>query len=226
MIGLWITLAILTVCIAIGFIKVRILVEFQDTVTLRLMVGWISVRVFPSRKKRKRKSPNKDETNLANRKGSEEKKIPKQGNLSAKQICTLLRRVKPLLERLLARIFGYIRFYCAELSVQISTGDAASTAIAYGTVVQAMSYLEAWLCQIDRWSVRAKRTFSVRCDFAGSQSHINGRIGAYLCVWQLPVIGVQAFLSFLKIRKIQKSQQISKNEKNIVKQEEQMHDGQ
>lgn len=226
MTGLWITLAVFAVCIAIGMTKIRVLVELQSTVTVRLAVGWISVRIFPSRKKRKTKSLKKTENNPANHKGAEEKKSSKQANLSPKQICTLIRRVKPLLERLFARIFGYIRLYRAELSVRVATDDAASTAIAYGSVVQAVSYLEAWLCQIDRWSARTKRAFSVRCDFTGSKSQVNGRIGVYLRVWQLPVIGMQAFLSFLKIREIQKLQQTQKNENNIAKQEELTHDGQ
>ncbi len=80
-----------------------------------------------------------------------------------------LRLVRGLLSLIVRRKYKWLRLRTARLHIRVATGDAATTAVAYGAVSQSVAYLLALLDRITRLRAREPEV-SITADFLGEHS--------------------------------------------------------
>ena len=96
----------------------------------------------------------------------------------------------------LGGFFGHLRVDVARFKITVATGYAASTAIAYGAVSQAVSYLLAILKSNKNVRGINKADVDIVCDFLGERSSADIKLSFSLRVWHILHI---ALISLLKL---------------------------
>ena len=98
----------------------------------------------------------------------------------------------------LGSFFGHLRVDVAKLKIKVATGDAASTAIAYGAVSGAVACLLAIFENSKRVRGLKKAEMDIVCDFLGESSSADIKISFSLRVWHLFYIAFAALGKFVK----------------------------
>jgi len=212
MVALMIVLALL-----FGFLFLRVKVEigYADEVTLRLRILGIPIRILPSSKKKKKergmsarkaqkireklqkKSDKKKIAKAEKKKAKEEKKKTKEKK-SVQEIVGLIHMIIQLVEIVIGRFFRHLRIHIARIHVVIATGDAATTAIGYGAVTQAINVLFPILEQVRNFPKLKKADINVRADFEKESPELDILLGFSIRIWQVFHIAFGALFTFIK----------------------------
>ena len=90
----------------------------------------------------------------------------------------------------------------------MATGDAATTAIAYGAVTQAVNLLFPLLEQVKNFSFPKERDIDIVADFAGEGMEADIKISVSLRVWHLFHVAFGALFTAIKhfVKKIFRDQ--------------------
>ena len=99
------------------------------------------------------------------------------------------------------RFFKHFRIRVARIRVSIATGDAASTAILYGAVSQAVYPIAAFLTEFTNINDLEKADIDLRPDFLGENTTVDLKISFSLRVWHLADILLRALRSYTKTKK-------------------------
>ena len=94
--------------------------------------------------------------------------------------------------------FGHLKIKIARIRLTIATGDAASTAIAYGAVTQAINVLFPILDQIKTLKTPQNKDIDIRADFCSDESEIEIEISFSLRVWHLFHVAFAALGKLIK----------------------------
>ncbi len=144
MAALWIVLGILLVLFLITLIKVEVLAQYSDTLTLILKILFFKITlVSPDQeKKEKKEKPKKKKTDKKpepKKKDEEEKPKKKQSYLSKLKekkglggLVSLLTSVAKIAGGALKGLFSHLVLKKFDVGIALSGEDASSTAVTYG----------------------------------------------------------------------------------------------
>ena len=78
-----------------------------------------------------------------------------------------------------------MRITAARMRIKVATGDAATTAIAYGAVCQSVAYIVEILYNITNFRVKKSDDINVTADFAAIKSELDLKLIFRLRVWHV-----------------------------------------
>ena len=219
----WIILLILAAIILlitlIMFIRAKIVLTYNGdlSVTLKILflkfdlhprsLSEINVKDYTKKKieKRRLKARKKAEKKTLKKAKKEEKKTAGGGKKKKKytfsDILTLVSTVKEIVSALVGSFFGYLRVEVARLDIVVATDDAAKTAIVYGAVYQAVSYILAIFDKITTVKYEKNSYVSVRADFLREKFYADINVTFSLRVGQLIKILIKTAYRYLKNKK-------------------------
>ena len=201
-------------------LRAVITIAYSDEVALTVRVLFIKIKILPKTDKRKkihsmsRKKAEKIKKQLAAKEEKKRKKKqlkkekkhaqkeqkakePKQKK-SLSEILDLIDLVLALVKTVLKCFFGHLRVDVARFRIKVAMGDPATTAVAYGAVSQAVSYLLA-LLQNSK-NVRGLKTaeLDIECDFLSDSIAADIELSFSMRVWHVFHIAFAALGSLIK----------------------------
>jgi len=206
----WIILLSFSALIALLLsLKVSLSIEYTDEPVLFWQVLFIKKRAFSGKeKKRRRRSMGKREAERIKRKlqkesekkrrEQKEKEVYKKKKGSVSGILSTINLAAEMVKKMLSLFSKHLKIKVARIRINIGTEDAATTAIEYGAVTQAINILFPLLEQIDNFSVSKHADISVTADFTAQESEADIRVSLSLRVWQIIKIALSALFSAIK----------------------------
>ncbi len=209
MTGLIVLGCILLFFVFILSLQAKITVEYSDYVRLTVRVLFIKIKILPSKKKKKgptsmsrrqarkikeglkKKALKKQQKTAAKKKKKQEKKEhlakhpEEKKKLSLSEILDLVSMAKDVLATVIKTFFGHLRVDVARLHVNLALGDAATTAIAYGAVSQAVFYLYEVLEPVKGIDLPGVKDASINADFLGESTTLDLKVSVRLRVWHI-----------------------------------------
>ncbi len=186
--------------------KAGVLLRYSDDLTLFLTVAGIKLRLIPGKEKKIRPSRysvrriRAERKKAARRAAKSSKKKTEPGKKKKTDVPALLRTVGAALSAAVPRFGRYMKVTVARLHVAVATGDAASTAILYGAVVQSAAYIAALLDSLSVLNKPQKADVDIRADYLSESTTADVEIGLHLRIWQIFNILFKTAFAALKAR--------------------------
>lgn len=211
----WIVLG----CILLFFVfllslKATITIGYSDEITLTVRVLFLKIKILPKKEKKhgphsmSAKKAQKIRKKLAKKekvkrekkaqKALQKKQAPPKTKKSVAEILDLIAMVRKLVAAVVKRFFKRLRIDVARLKIKIATGDAASTAVAYGAVTQAINVLFPLLEPIKNFGLPETTELEIQPDFLSDASEMDILISFSLRVWHVFDVAFSALGAFLK----------------------------
>ena len=211
----WIVLG----CILLFFVfllslKATITIRYSDEITLFVRVLFFKIKILPKKEKKKgprsmspakakkirQKLLKKEQAKREKKaqKAIQKKQAPPKPKKSVAEILDLIALVRKLVAAVVKRFFKRLRIDVARLKIKIATGDAASTAIAYGAVTQSINVLLPLLEPIKNFGLPKTTEIDIQPDFLSEDSEIDIRLSFSLRVWHVFDVAFSALSAFLK----------------------------
>lgn len=227
-------------------IPIRINIDYSDEVRLTLNIAHlIRIKLLPKREKKvrlrdytpkkiakreKARKKKEEKARLKRKLKAEEKKrrkLEKQARKEAEKSGAIPKQIKPslldnvrfvtsLTEMFLKKFFRRLKIKVARLNITVATEDAAKTAILYGAVSQAVSYLIALLDSNSNLKQVRRAQFNVNADFCATKSSADVYLSFSIRVGQILLIGLSVLFKFVKY-KLEWSQKSENNKTNSNK---------
>ncbi len=216
MTALYILLGIFGFFAILFSIPVHVVASVNTELKAWIRVLFIKIPLFPRPKrkkptgKKKTKSKKKKEKSKKKTKdeaGAEKKKKPKRDIVG---LIKLLLKVVAAVLRKFPKHFG-VRIHAYEISVAM--GDAAKTAIAYGTVTGLSANLFKALKKATRFRVSRNAPVNVYADFLGTKPRANICIDINVTITDLLCIAMAAGFAFVKVKMFGPKKQPPKEQK-------------
>ena len=211
MLALWIVLGILFVILLVLFLPIRLSVSYQTILAVELRFLFFHFPLYPkkqkkirardySKKRLKKRKKKKTASAVASTKPKKKK--------SATEALRTVRLLLYIFKNVYKRIFPTFRVRVCRLQATIATGDAATTAILYGTVCQSIAYLLEALRIVTGRPVKEDEV-TVFPDFLGEKTTLSLHILLSTNLWRVLLIALRAATSFLKFNKNEKAKTIT-----------------
>ena len=215
------TALIIIGCILLFFVfllslKATITIAYSDELTLKVRVLGISIRILPKKEKKgprsmskkkaerirekaRKKAKKKREAALAKEEEKKRRKEEARGKKkkSMSEILDTLTMVRSIASEVIRRFFRHLRIDVARVHVKVATGDAATTAVAYGAACTALNILLPVLSEVKNFSLPDEKDFSVEPDFLGDTPTLDVKISFSLRVWHVFHVGLGALSKYL-----------------------------
>ena len=213
-------------------LRAVITIAYSDEVALTVRVLFIKIKILPKADKRKkihsmsRKKAEKIKKQLAakeekKRKKKQLKKEKKQAQKEQKakepkqkkslsEILDLVDLAIALVKTVFKCFFGHLRVDVARFRIKVAMGDPATTAVAYGAVSQAVSYLLALLQNNKNVRGLKKADLDIECDFLSDSIAADIELSFSMRVWHVFHIAFAALGSLIK-KKVKSMAKKSKN---------------
>ncbi len=228
MLALYIIGGILLFFVAILSLKATVSVAYRDEVALSVRVLFFQFRILP--KKEKKKGPHsmskrkakkikeklrkKQQKKADAKQKKQEKKAAKKEEgtdkpkKSLSDILDMITLVRSLLVKVIKTFFGHLRIDVVRLKIRVATGDAATTAIAYGAITQAVNLLFPILEGAKNFSTPKKRDIDIVADFVGEEMEADVEFSFSLRVWHLFHVALGTLFTAIKhlVRKMFRDQ--------------------
>ena len=214
-------IVILSIALLIALLlstKVLLHIRYEESLTVYLRVLFVKIRLYPSKKEKKKhphsmskrkaqkikdslqKKP-KEEPKKRKSKKKEKEKEPKE----APDLISIISIITSFVKSFLRLFAGSVRIRSSRLHIVIATEDAADTAIAYGALTQAINLLFPMLDGIKTFKHLPRgKELSVRADFLSDTSKIDADVELYIRVGSaLKAVCLAAIRAFKKAVKRQ-----------------------
>ena len=200
-------------------LRVKVVVEAPDEFRLTVWVGFIPIRILPTKEKHirlrdwtiKKYRGRLEKENAPEKKGflsffKKSKKKPKASEKSAKggetkkktDIPELIRRLTSTAGAALSCFGKHLRIDLYRFRVVAASDDAAKTAVMYGAVIAAVQNLWAVLCSYSNLHTHRDSVLLVDVDFTRTKPVFDIKLGFSLRVWHAFAILFRAALAYLK----------------------------
>ena len=209
-----ILLIILAVIAFIAFLKATVIISYADELELAVKVLFIKIKILPSKKKRgpqsmsekkarrlREKLRAKAEKKKLAKETKEKEKALKEKNKEKKSISETVDMIKMFASlgvTVIQTFFKHLRIKIARIKIKVATGDAATTAIAYGAITQSLNVLLPALESVKNFKNLKKAEIDVSADFIEESPTIDIKLAFSIRVWQVFDIGFAALGRFLK----------------------------
>lgn len=197
-------------------LRAKITVEYNDEVKLWVKVLFFKIKILPKAKKKRgphsmsEKKAKKIKQRLekkAQKKKQKKQEKKAQKEIWAKQpkkkksldeILDIISMVKDLVGTVIKKFFGHLRIDLARLKINVATGDAATTAIAYGAVCDAALHLLTALESVKGIELPRSKDIDIRCDYLADGITADIKISFALRVWHVFHVAIAALITFIK----------------------------
>lgn len=154
-------------------------------------------------------------------------KPEKKEKQSIEDIVALVKLLIEIAKKVLEKTWRYIRIKIERYDITVGTDDAAKTALIYGGVSQATSYLFTLLDETAHFRVKRKAPVNVGVDFLAAETRANVQMDFCLRLWHILAIGLGAGIIYLRGMKKNsaKSGEDNKNKNKIAKTSENENTG-
>ena len=193
----------------IASLRAEVLIAYSDDLALTVRVLGIPIKILPKKKKKvkisdysrrnrakyeaaeKEKATKKAKKKIEKKKKKEEAKAKKKADKAAgkekpkKPIGEIIEMVKDLVAVAVGRFAKHLRIRIARLHIGVATGDAASTAILYGTIAPSVACIAALLDSTSTLRHPARADVDIHADYLSEKMQIDVEIGFSICVWQI-----------------------------------------
>ena len=207
--------ALIVIVLFLAFLlslKATVTVAYCGEVTLFVRVLCFKIKILPAKKKKypqsmsakkarkikekcekkeaKKKLKKAEKKAAKEQKKEEKKKAKAEGTVkkekkSAGEILDIVSLVANLLKQVIGKFFGHLRIKIARIRLKIATGDAATTAITYGAVTQAINVLFPIIDNIKTVKTPVNKDIDISADFCSDETEIDIELSFALRVWHL-----------------------------------------
>lgn len=125
-------------------------------------------------------------------------KPEKKEKQSIEDIVALVKLLIEIAKKVLEKTWRYIRIKIERYDITVGTDDAAKTALIYGGVSQATSYLFTLLDETAHFRVKRKAPVNVGVDFLAAETRANVQMDFCLRLWHILSIGLGAGIIYLR----------------------------
>ena len=214
-------IVILSIALLIALLlstKVLLHIRYEESLTVYLRVLFVKIRLYPSKKEKKKhphsmskrkaqkikdslqKKP-KEEPKKRKSKKKEKEKEPKE----APDLISIISIITSFVKSFLRLFAGSVRIRSSRLHIVVAAEDAADTAIAYGALTQAINLLFPMLDGIKTFKHLPRgKELSVQADFLSDTSKIDADVELYIRVGSaLKAVCLAAIRAFKKAVKRQ-----------------------
>lgn len=208
-------------------LKGKLTVAYSDEISLTLKILFVKINILPRKDERKRvRSMSKKEAERLERRLTKKKEKKEEKRIRRKQqhkdenknkekktlsdILDVVTLVTKIAKTALGAFWGHLRIDVAKFKIKVATDDAASTAIAYGAVSQAVAYLFEFLKNEKKVKGLKKAQTDISCDFLSDTPEADINISFSLRVWHILHIGLASLIELIK----HKINAAKKNENN------------
>ncbi len=216
MTALYIILGIAAFLLFLLFMPIRVHVSYDGDIRLKLSVAFLSFLLFPRKKKvsiryyskKNMEKRRKKALKKAQKEERKRKKTPPPPPVPPKKktIKDHLRMVKLILlilKKVQKRARGAFKLHISHFCAVLATGDAASTALLYGTVSQSCAYLLALSEGFIKTTYRTKNIVIVP-DYCGNETKFLIRLHLTTDIFHLLMLAFSALFAYLSSQKILK----------------------
>ncbi|MBQ8330877.1 MAG: DUF2953 domain-containing protein [Clostridia bacterium] len=219
----WIVLGcILFFILFIGSLRARITIAYSDELSLSVRVLFLKIGILPSREKKagphsmsaakakklrekaaKKEAKKREAAKLKQQKKAE-KKAQKEAEKATKpkksmsEILDMVHMITEIVGIVVKRFFKHLRIEVARLKIKVATGDAASTAIAYGALTQSLNILLPLLESVRTLKLPDVTELDVTPDFVAESPEADVKIVFSIRVWHIFHILFGALRKLLK----------------------------
>ena len=211
----WLFLLIpIILIVLLMFLKVRLCLSYEDDLSVKVKVLFFNLSLFPKTKKNprpkdyslkamKRKQDKLRKKSLKAQKKQDKKAAAPQAegtekqdkNAKLKEILTLIRLV---LDNVMSPFGRYLKVEILKMHVKVGSADPAKTALIYGGVCQAVSYIVELLSNLTNVDVKNQNSISVQPDFFEGKTEASINITLGLRVWHALSLAIKFFMAYLK----------------------------
>ena len=184
MTALYILGGIFLVFFAIAMIRAEVIIKYADDFGLAVRICGIKLTIMPRKPKKVRPR--------------EKAELKKQGKVKKKPLGETISLILALVKTAVGRFAKHLRVRVARLHINVATGDAASTAILYGTVAQSAAYIAALLDSTKTLKNAARADVDIHADYLSEKTTADIEIGFSLRVWQVIDILIRTGITFIK----------------------------
>ena len=140
--------------------------------------------------------------NEASRKKAAKKEEDKQNKTqkpkkTLPEILYIIGLVRALAAKVVKTFVKHLRIDIARLKVVVATGDAASTAIAYGAITQAINLLFPILEEVKNFSLPKETDIDVSVDYLSDSMTADVELGFALRVWHVFAVAFGALFKLI-----------------------------
>lgn len=125
-------------------------------------------------------------------------KPEKKEKQSIEDIVALVKLLIEIAKKVLEKTWRYIRIKIERYDITVGTDDAAKTALIYGGVSQATSYLFTLLDETAHFRVKRKAPVNVGVDFLATETKASVQMVFCLRLWHILSIGLGAGITYLR----------------------------
>lgn len=125
-------------------------------------------------------------------------KPEKKEKQSIEDIVALVKLLIEIAKKVLEKTWRYIRIKIERYDITVGTDDAAKTALIYGGVSQATSYLFTLLDETAHFRVKRKAPVNVGVDFLSAETKASVQMDFCLRLWHILSIGLGAGITYLR----------------------------
>ena len=117
---------------------------------------------------------------------------------SIRELLDLLNMITDLVKVVVSRFFRHLRIRVAKIHITVATGDAATTAIGYGAVTQAINVLFPLLESVRNFPKLRKADIAIRADFEKEEPETDIRLAFSIRIWQILHIAFGALFTLIR----------------------------
>jgi hypothetical protein len=208
-------------CILLFFIfllsiKVKIIISYSDEIALTVRILGLKIKILPAKSKKgphsmsekkaakikKKLRAKKLKKNEAARKKAAKKEEEKQNKTqkpkkTLPEILYIIDLVRTLAAKVIKTFFKHLRIDITKLKIVVATGDAATTAIAYGAITQSINLLFPILEEIKNFSLPKDTDIDVSVDYLSEGITADIRLGFALRVWHVFAVAFGALFKLI-----------------------------
>lgn len=168
----------------------------KNGVFLFLRILFVKIKLYPG--KPRVVSDKKQEKKAAKKARKQERKKAESEQSEKPGVVELVKLVVGLTKKLVGLLARHLKITLKRYRVVVSTDDAAKTALLYGGVSQATSYLFLFLEEEAKFRIPENADVDVRADFTAGRTTAEIALDFRLFVWQLVSILLGLAMDFVR----------------------------
>ena len=215
MTALYIIIGIVLLFVFILSLKAKVKLEYDEILRLSVKILCFNIQIAPKKepkpldfsgysfkkhqkrlrenyekylKKKKKKEAKKEKKAEEKEKKAEQKRIAKEKNIPkqpTRSIFDWVEIAKAVIGALFSKFANHLHIKVARLNIKVATGDAATTAIVYGAVIQSVAYIIEILQKITNVDGLEKADISVEPDYLSESTTLDLCFVFSLRIWHV-----------------------------------------
>ena len=177
-------------------LKIKINIVLDEKFAVYAKVLFIKIKLFPKDKKIKKQKKVKEKEE---KKKTHAVKADDNENIKLK-IVDYIKIACDVVKLFFKKFAKHLHVKLAKIYIRVATGDAAQTAILYGVISQALSYLIEALDTVTNLDGLKKAYINVEPDYLSEKFDAKINITLSVRVFGLLDVGINSLVRFLKLR--------------------------